>query len=395
MHNSTTICLLLVLGGGCGARTLVTSDAASDAAVVDGPTREGVALDIEPAICPTLKRVGSVVLDFNDRRKRFPRIVYDGSRFGVAWHSQPGVVSSSIGELRFAVIREDSTSSKDGIQIAPNDGAVPHALVATSDEYAVLHKMPKTLGHLVRRFDGKGTLQGTIAFAQQYNRVAMATHPDGYALLMADRNSPALVVASDDGQLTKPTMLITAQIMASLWVASYPGGIAAALHSTNHNATLYTLDAKGSKISGMEAVGGGLSIRSSRFVVLPSGFAAVYGSSGGRVEIEIYDRVGRSKGRTPLASSGPTIETVDDIAAVWTGRELLVVHPGPNAGQHQLRRVDADGGPIGAPIGLPKCLATATSIDAAWGGRQIAVTSMTSGSGVPSTGVCVMTMECQ
>lgn len=389
----------LIIVVACGGRATSTDDAAvhdagpRDAVIVADSGTDGIAIDQATPRCSSLKQAGSVLLDVNDRGKASPRIAYDGESFAVAWHSQPAEVSSLIGELRFSVVKGGSASSEDGITIAGDNGEVPHTLVASPSEYGVLHKSPDSQGHVLRRFDGEGRLLGTVAFRADYNKVALAKHGDGYAVLLADRLSPALSLIDGDGTQSEPTGLITAQVMASLWLASYVDGIAAALHSTNNNATLYLLDQSGTTIRKQANVGGGLSIRSPRFAVRPGGFAAVYGTSSGDVEIEIYDRAGESQGRTPLARAGAEIAQVDDIALAWTGNQLIVVHPGP--GGHQLRLVEPSGQPLGSPIAVPKCLASATGVDAAWGDGQIAVASMTSGSGVPYSGICVMVMACE
>jgi hypothetical protein len=354
---------------------------------------DGSSLDSRQPICSSLKKLASVVLDFNDHAKASPRIAYDGSGFAVVWHSQPAPVSSFRGDLRFALVDQGSGSSspREGVTIAADDGATPHRLVAAPNAYTVLHRSPTKL--VLRQFDKKGVVHKSVSFAPDYHRVALSSYRDGYALLLADRHSPRLWLIDRDWAPSKGSHLITAQVMASLWLAPYKGGLAAALHSTNQNATLYLLDESGMSIRKQAAVGGGLLLRSPRFLVLPAGFAAVYGSLNSDIETQTYDLSGTSLARTSLAKSGRMVREVDDIAAVWTGRQLIVVHPASNG--YEVSFVAPSGKPTGYSTQLPKCLATADGVSAAWGNGQLAVASLTSGSGVPYTGVCVMVMACE
>jgi hypothetical protein len=392
---------LVGVGLGCGSRAASTSDAQAvvdTGAHRDRPAKDGrTALDATTATCASLGMVGQVGLEQADTTKSGPQIAFDGERFAVVWHSQAAIISSTSGELRFALVdAAGKASTPSGISLGLDDGSLEPSLAVSPGEYAVVHDQ-QTSGlppQVLRRFDGNGkTIAMAFLTTSTLRMSALAPHPSGYVALLDVGSSPELVVVDRSGSVAKPTGLITTQIMASLWLAPRPSGFAAALHSTNSNATLYVLDPT-LNILKQTGVGHGASITSPSFAVTPSGFAAVYVAYGNQVESEVYDASGERLGHQPLSPAGTPSTATYQTALVWSGKQLFAVYPGAVGGQYVVQVLDGNGMPTSKSVQLPTCLTTAHGVSAAWGGNQLAVAAINEASGVMASSVCVTLMGC-
>jgi hypothetical protein len=282
------------------------------------------------------------------------------------------------------------------VSLGGDNGILEPALLASSDEYAVVH-WPSSAnggGAVLRRVDGAGNTLGIVPIDGMVTHAALAPHPSGYAVLVASPGNPRILVADAGGSMTTSTSITTAQVMASLWLAPRPGGFVAGLHSTNKNATLYLLDQQMAQVN-MGNVGHGALIQSPSFAVLPGGFAATYLEPS--VEAEVYDSAGSSTGYHTLgtAASSSTGNATALTALVWTGQRLVAGYPSTVPGQFLLRLLDADGSPVGSATQLKGCLATSSSIRMAWGKGLLAVASLDHASGLPNSCICVSLLRCQ
>lgn len=382
----------------CGSRRAVAVDAATDGTFDSHGVDDAAAKSDATAACTRLEKAGQALLDYTDRLKLAPRVAFDGSDFVVVWHSQPAPVSSFSGELRFALVDSSGKTNKpDGISLGDSFGAAAPALVAAPKENAVVYTPTASVGPAfpLVRFDARGgTIQITsVGVPGEPYQLALAPHPSGYTVLTAYRGgSPEVLVVDHDGVVTSLAGLITAEVMASLWLAPRPGGFAAGLYSTNRNARLVLLDDGGTVVK--ETSVGQASPRSPSFAVAANGFAAAY-ASGREIEVEMYDAAGNAAGRRAVATTVVTLEDTGEIATAWTGRQLLVTFPGPVDGQFLVQVVDAEGAPGGDPTPVPGCLATASSVSAAWGNGLFAVATISAASGLPKSAVCVTLMACR
>lgn len=383
----------LVLGGtGCGR----TGTSAADPGADSGPQADGAA----PVVCKGLSLVGVASLEHSDASKMTPRVVFDGEQFSVVWHSQPAAVSSLNGELRLArVSRDGAASSSAGASLGPDDGSLPHALVAAAGELALVHRTVNSRGQpgVERRLmDRAGTTRSSVMINGQYGKASLAPHSSGHALLLAEQSGiPRVVLVGRSGSQATAASLITAQIMASVWISQRPGGYVALLHSTNSNGELHLFNA-GFAAQSRGSVGHGAMIRSPSMATLPDGLASVYTTSSRRVESELYDAAGKAIKHTTLSTNIPTIhQRAGHTALTWTGKQLIAVYPAAGHGQYQLQLLGADGVPDAQATRLPICLAVASGVSAAWGGGRLAVATVNSASGVMRRSVCVTVMKCR
>ena len=389
---------------GCGTRAAPAADGAPpDLARADiGVTTDStVAWDLPAAdsggACTSLTQIGQVTLEYADTMKTTPALAFDGDRFAVAWHSQLSVVSSMNGELRFALVdRTGKASTADGVQLASDNGGLAPSLVAAAPEYVVVH-LPVTssgAGVLLRRVDSLGKTLGTFPIGGQVSLAALSSHPSGYAVLTAPQAGvPQVAVLDKSGAVVSTTPFITAQVMASLWLAQRSAGYVAALYSTNKNVDLHLLDSQMKEV-GIAPVGG--MIYSPSFAALPSGLAALY-LGAPEVVVKVFDSAGSSVGKQSLGSA--TISSVaeprDVTALAWTGQRLVAGYPSAVPGRFVLRVLDAAGQPQGGETKLSGCLATSSSIRMVWGRDVLAVATLDHTSGLPNSGICVTLLRCQ
>ena len=384
---------LLMTGPACGGRSGLVSLAGDGDGGVTSPDSKA-----PPSRCTSLTPVGKATLEFNDNMKMYPRVVWDGERFTVVWHSQLSIISSMNGDLRRArVDLAAKADNKDGSILDSDNGLMPSALVATPGELALVH-LPVAKTQVVQRrlMDITGATRHTTNLPVQAYHAAITSHPDGHALLLAGNGGvPVLGYLDRQGKASPMTSLITAQVMASLWLAPRPGGYAAMLHSTNSNATLYRFDAN-LKQQSMSSVGHGALVRAVDMAVRPGGFTSLYLTDSGQVEAEPYDGAGKRGASTVVAKAPASKLAPGRVALTWTGEQLVATYPGLGAGQFRLRLLSGVGKPEGAEIKLPNCLAVAQGgVSAAWGNGHLAVAVVNSASGIPSNAVCVSVLKCQ
>ena len=379
------LCLGLALLCGCGQRTTVNTDGGGDSG------------DAAAAACTGLTRAAQVTLEFSDTAKDAPSVAFDGERFAVVWHSQPAVVSSMLGELRFALVDAQGTASAPlGVSLAGDNGAMEAALLAEPTAYTVLQRLAAGGAEpLLRRFDAKGKTLLTNLIGSKVTRAALAPHASGVAMATAGPGDSPRVMLFDrsKGTTTASGYLNTSEAIASVWLAQRPGGYAAALHTANANATLYLLDAKLAEV-GRVAVGQGAAVRSADFATLPGGFAALYASSS-KVALERFDATGKLLGSRTVANTAPFGAVAPrQVALVWTGKQLIAGYRSTTSGRYELQLLDASGQPVGSAIKLPGCFAVSSTIGLAWGKDRLAVISLDSLSGPAKSCVCVTLLRC-
>jgi hypothetical protein len=392
MWRSIAVLGLLGVGIGCGSRAASTSDAQAvedTGAHRDRPAQDGrTGLDATTVTCSSLSVVGQVGLEQADTMKFGPQVAFDGERFAVVWHSQPGIAM---------VDAAGKTSTPDGVKLGPDNGIIPASLVPAANDYAILHMQISAgaePGVELRHVNADGLTLGTTAIKGLFYQAAMTTHPSGHAVFLAVQSgSPELVVVGSSGSVSSPKILGSAQVMSSLWLAPRPGGFAAAWSSTNKNGTLHVLDPT-FNILKQTGVGHGASITSPSFAVMSNGFAAVYVAYGNQVESEVYDGSGERLGHQTLSPAGTPITATSQTALVWNGKQLFAVYAGAVGGQYVVQVLDGSGVPTSKSVQLPNCLATAHGISAAWGGNQLAVAAINEASGVMASTVCVTLMGC-
>lgn len=389
--------ILNIYSAGCGGRSGMMASSGDGGM---GPSPDSsVKPDSKapPARCTSLKLAGQATLEFNDDMKMNPRVVWDGARFATVWHTQLGITSSMNGDLRLA--RVDSAGkadNNDGVPLGADNGLMPPALYGSPGELALVH-LPVAKTPMVERrlmdLSGK-TVQSTNLPVQPMHS-AIASHPTGHALMFAGNSgSPALGSIDRKGKVSPMTSLITAQVMASIWLSSRPGGYAAILHSTNSNGTLYLLDGN-LKQQSMSGIGNGALVRSVDMAVRPGGFTSLYVTSAGEVKAEGYDGTGKRGANVSLAKTWNTKLAPGSTSLVWTGEQLVATYSGPAQGQHRLRLLSGEGKAEGKEINLPNCLAVSRSqVSSAWGDGRLAVATVGSASGVANSAVCVTIMEC-
>jgi hypothetical protein len=388
MKRPWTLCLGFALLCGCGQRTAVNTDGGASAADSGSDAS---------APCTGLTRAAGVTLEYGDTAKNAPSVAFDGERFAVVWHSQPAIVSSMLGELRFALVDpQGKASAPGGAVLAGDDGVMEAALLAAPTEYAVLHQ-PAYSGAsaLLRRFNATGKTHLTNPIGAKVTLAALAPHASGVVMLAAGPGGSPRVMLLDrkKAAITASTYLHTAEAIASVWLTQHLGGYAAALHTANANATLYLLDAK-LAVVGQIAVGQGASVRSAAFATLPSGFAALYASSS-KVELERFSVTGTPLGRQTVGSTTVSSGTATrQVALVWTGKQLIAGYRSAVSGRYELQILDASGQPVGGAIKLPGCFAVSSTIGMAWGKGRLAVVSLDSLSGPAKSCVCVTLLRC-
>ena len=241
------LCLILVA---CGGRTTVVPGDGDGGAKAD----QGAM----PAKCSSLGLSGKAIVEYSDNMKLSPLVRFDGQRFATVWHTQPAYISSLNGELRLARVDVSGhADSKDGIPLGQNNASFVHALSASAGELTLV----QMAGSGVKRriMDLKGVDKNIAEIKGAYIRAAITQHPTGHALLLAEHGGiPRIAVVHRSGAVSTAASLVTAQIMASVWLAPRQGGgWAAMLHSTNANGTLYLLDAN-FKVLGQNGMGHGV-----------------------------------------------------------------------------------------------------------------------------------------
>ncbi len=382
---------LLTASAACGGRSGMLG-AAGDGGVTPTPDSKA-----PPARCTSLALAGQATLEFNDNMKMYPRVVWDGEQFTTVWHSQLSIISSMNGDLRRArVDLAGKADSKDGADLGASNGLLPHALVAKSGELALAHR-PVSKSQVVERrlMDTAGKTKHSATVNDNFYHAAIAHHPGGHALLLAGQGGvPALMVMDRAGKVTPGPSLITAQVMASVWLAPRAGGFAGVLHTTNSNGTLYRFDQDLKQLS-MSSIGHGALVRSLSMAVRPAGFTSLYLTDSGAVETERYNGAGKRQGHTAVAKAPASKLAPGRTALTWTGEQMVGVYPGPAQGQYRIRLMSGVGKPEGKEIKLPNCLAVAQGgVSAAWGDGHLAVAVVNSASGVAKSAVCVSVMKC-
>lgn len=349
-----------------------------------------------PRTCATLRPVGKVSLEHSDANKLSPRVVFDGSQFSVVWHTQPAPVSSLNGELRLARVNLTGAASLLAVPLGQDNGAMTHALTASGGELALVHLQAATRGQpaLERRLlNVLGVTRHSVSIKGSYRQAAVGPHPSGHALLLAEQGIPRVVVVNRAGKVSDAASMITAQVMASLWIDAGPGGFAALLHSTNSNGDLHLFD-HDFKPRGIASVGQGALIRSPSMAALPGGYAAIYNTSWGRFYAEVLNASGKSSGRIPLGAAYWAGRVTGETALVWTGRQLAAVYPSATKGQFLVHLLDATGKPTAKAVPLPNCLTTASQVSAAWGKGRLAVATINHTASTNRSNVCVSVLEC-
>jgi len=394
---------LLSALAGCGTRAAPAADGAPPdlalrdrGAALDMPiAQDGAAPADAGGACTGLTQIGQLTLEYADTMKTTPALAFDGDRFAVAWHSQLSVISSMNGELRFALVdRTAKASTPDGVKLAGDNGIVAPSLVAAASEYALVHLPITSVGVVLRRVDSAGKTLGTVPINGQVSLAALSPHPSGYAVLTAPQAGvPKVDVLDKSGAIFSTTPFITAQVMASLWLAQRPAGYVAALYSTNKNVAFHLLDGQMTEVG--IASGGGM-IYAPSFAALPGGLAELY-LGAGAVEVKVFDSAGSSVGKQSLG--GAAISSVADprdvTALAWTGQRLVAGYPSAVPGQFLLRVLDETGQPLGSEMKLSGCLATSSSIRMVWGRDVLAVATLDHTSGLPDSGICVTLLRCQ
>jgi hypothetical protein len=401
--------LLLGAAAGCGGRPAAGADsgtASSDQLARSdrllAPDRRTPVADAAAArTCSSLKLVGQTSLELADTMKLGPQVVFDGERFALIWHSQPGYVSSLNGELRFALVdAAGKTETPAGLVLGSDDGSLRAALGTSAihaGQYAVARRPVSPTCHLeYSRIDAKGKVAGGgLCIAGQFNQAALSPHPTGQALFLAEQSGVPRLLVVDTASPPPGKILGSNQVMASLWLAPRPGGFAAAWATTNSNSELFLLDQSFALLKTTK-VGHG-KVKHPSFAVLPDGLAAVYavaGSLASPIESEIYDAAGQPLAHQQVALRGDYVATTDETALSWTGSQLVAVYSAPVSGRYTVRLLDAGGKPAGDPVPVPNCLATARDLAAAWGKDRLAVVTINEASGVMQTSVCVTLMGC-
>ncbi len=388
--------VLYLCSAGCGGRTALLSGSGGGSSDGGGPSADKAV----PSKCKRLGLTGKAELEYSDAWKMPPSIVHDGEQFSVIWHSQPGPVSSMIGEVRLArVDRTGSAGTPAYISLGKDNGTLLPALAATDGDLVLVHEQAPSSsapGQLeLRVMDIKGVTKASTEIKGQYRHAALAPHPQGHALLLSGSGGvPKIVIVDRKGKVTDAASLITAQIMASLWISSRPGGFAAMLHSTNSNGDLHLMD-NSFKVRDQGHIGHGAMIRSPSIALAPSGFAALYVDASTLVaELQLLNAKGKAGVHTALGPVTNSVPTVGQTALVWTGKQFIAIYPSKAPGQYQVHLLDSAGKPAAKAIPLPHCLAVASGVDAAWGNGRLAVATVSSASGVPKSLVCVTVMQC-
>ena len=386
--------LVLVSGGtGCGGRSGMISGS-GDGGVT--PTPDG---KVTPTRCTSLRQAGQANLEFADSMKMSPRVVWDGKRFATVWHTQPGIISSMNGELRLARVDGAGKADKaDGVSLGSDDGIMPLAAAAADERLALVHR-PVTNGvdpRVERRLiDFKAGTSKNTEIKGRFTHAAIIADGPGHTLLLAEGGGvPMLYQVTENGGVTPGGSIITAQVMAALWLGKRPGGYAAMLHTTNSNATLHLLNEKG-KSESQTGVGSGAMIPSAGMTSRPAGFASIHLTSAGKVEVEVFNSLGKQAGKTALATAQASKLAPGRTELVWTGEQLIALYPSAVTGQYRVRLLSGEGKAEGKEIQLPNCLAlTNGGVSATWGNGRLAVAAVNSASGVPKSSVCVTVMEC-
>ena len=388
---SALFCLSLALGS-CGRSGLVSLDSGSitpsDRGAADGMT--------PPRTCKGLRLAGMASLGDPNTSKMQPRVVFDGDQFAVVWHSQPVQISSLSGDLRFARVSPAGKASAIS-NLGWDNGAMPHALAATSGEVALVH-LPKQSGGLPalerRLISVDGATKKSSPIPGSYGRVALAPAPAGHAAVLAPNGgSPSLMLVDRSGNISHGASMITAQVMASIWLGIVPGGYAVLLHSTNSNAELHLFDS-GFKAQGIGSLGQGALIRAPSMTAIPGGYAAIYNTSWSRLYTEVLDAGGKSAGRKEL-SSAPWASGITGLTAmIWTGDALVATYPSSTSGRFVVRPLNPAGVPLASATSLPNCVGSAAEISAAWGKNRLAVAAINRAPGSMQSKVCVTVMEC-
>ena len=378
----------------CGRRAALTLDSSGSGTP---PPDSGAADGAAPRVCSGLRLVGKVSLGDPATSKMHPRVVFDGTQFAVVWHSQPAQVSSLNGDLRLARVSPLGTAGATHI-LGKDNGAVPHALTATTGELALVHMPSSASGQpaLERRLmDVNGVTKHGAMIKGWHRHVALVPHPSGHALLLAQQSGiPSVVIMSRSGKISNAAAMITAQVMASLWIGSSPNGYAALLHSTNSNGELHLFNHsfKDHKIG---SLGQGALIRSPSMAVVPGGYAAIYNTSWSKIYSEVLDASGKSSGRRELAPA-PWAGGIPGMTALaWTGHQLAAVSPSSTKGRFVARLLTPAGKPSAAlAVKLPVCLSNASSVSAAWGKGRLAVATLDRAVTSIQSSVCVTVLEC-
>jgi hypothetical protein len=193
--------------------------------------------------------------------------------------------------------------------------------------------------------------------------------------------------------VSSPKIIVSAEVMASLWIAPWTGGFAAAFYTTNSNGVLFVLDHDFGTL-GQTSLGQGALNQAPSLAALPLGFAALYPASPDSLEFESYDLSGHNIGHRTLATTGPILTGTAETALVSNGTQLFAIYPGAVSGQYTVQALDNSGSLLGKAASLPNCLATASRISAAWGNNRLAVAAVNEAAGVMKSSVCVTLMGC-
>jgi hypothetical protein len=397
----------LVACGSCGGRSPLNTDGgALDTRARDGAIRTDsratadlrrADVGVTPA-CSNLIVAGQVSLEATDTFKFGTQVVFDGTRFWVAWHSQQAVISSLNGELRFAAVDLTAkTTTPTGVVLETDDGSLRPALTPeAAGGFSVVHQPVSTMGVpevSLKTVDALGKTTNEAFVSGSFYQAAVAAHSSGHLLFLARQsNSPELVIVDAAGKISSPAIFPSAQIMSALWVAPSPTGFAAGVSTTNSNGSLILLDATLSQL-GLHAVGHGASIGTPSFVTVGTtgvGYAALYPTAG-VAELERYDAQGAPVGHELIASG---IDAASGVGLAWSGSQLAAVFSTvPN--QYRIQLVNTSSGLVGTSVTVPTCLATADDVSVVWGQDRLAVIAMSSASGVLKSAICVTLMTCQ
>lgn len=375
---------------GCGRTGMPASDGSA------APPGEA---GVPPQTCSTLSLVGQAQLGSKNTAKLTPRVAFDGEHFAVIWHTQPLSVSSLNGELRMARV---SLKASTGLPftLGTNNGALPHALLGVPGELALVHLPTATSGlHALERrlMDPAGNTRHSTSIAGSYRHAALAPHPTGHAVLLSPVGGlPRIVVVDRGGKTSEKASILTAQIMASLWIGAGPGGWGALLHSTNSNGMLHTFDHQ-LKAKKMGSIGKGALIRSPSMVVAPGGYAALYSTSWAGIYSELLDSSGKSTGRNSLGSAGWANNVTGITALVHTGHNLAAIYPSGAKGQFMARLLpwSTKSAFNDFRIKVPNCLTSGSEVHAAFGKGHLAVAALERASSSIETKICVSVFKCR
>jgi hypothetical protein len=395
MRSLIYILCLTILPLACGGRSAVTGPDLDGGGVFDGAGGD----QSGAAVCTTLESVGTASMEYGDAVKSHPRVVFDGERFSVIWHTQALVVSSSFGDLRLGRVDTRARAERaNGVVVTRDDRDTAPALIAAGGKLVLVHAPTDASlrpGVVLQELTTAGKVQRQVPIKGKALSAAVASHGSGYAVLLDQSGAnPRILTVSSAGVLSSAANLTTAQIVRSLWLEPYRGGFAASVYSTNHNAALHLFDSS-FKPRVTEGVGHGTVVMAPpAFSARKGGWASLYYTMSGSAEVELYDASGRATGHQELAARCAAY-TTSTPSLTWTGSQLVAIHSGSTSGQYRVRLLDADGKPGASALLLPRCLASSREISAAWGKRHLAVASINHDPGMSQSSACVAVLRCK